>query len=142
MTTKAIFCFCFKIWHDLTSQLNFAYCSHGRMLGESLEVKHVLWMFSNSSHGHFYLTIKIVFKDENIFFPCSEETGEEGVLKKGGRGPGIRAVATSGWKSNRQNSSGRSKDSQEITYVPTSVLKGAGPAKTDSIDVEVTTYSY
>ena len=29
-----------------------------------------------------------------------------------------------GWRLNRQTSSNRSRDSQEITYVPTSILKG------------------
>lgn len=79
----------------------------------------------------------VSFSSSILAFIFSEETGEEGVLKKGGKSPGIRTVAKAGWKSNRQNSSGRSKDSQEITYVPTSALKGAATVQADSVDIEV-----
>jgi hypothetical protein len=51
---------------------------------------------------------------------------------------GNRAVVAAGWRTNRQNSSNKSKESQdkEITYVPTSVLKG-GAVLQESTEIEV-----
>ena len=45
-------------------------------------------------------------------------------------------MAAAGWRTNRQNSSGRSKESQEITYVPTSILK-SGAVQQESTEIEV-----
>ena len=42
-----------------------------------------------------------------------------------------------GWRTNRQNSSNKSKESQEITYVPTSVLKSGTQETQDQVEEEV-----
>ena len=48
----------------------------------------------------------------------SDETADDHNVNRGGNPSGV------GWRLNRQTSSNRSRDSQEITYVPTSILKG------------------
>ena len=54
----------------------------------------------------------------NGFSIYSDETADDHNVNRGGNPSGV------GWRLNRQTSSNRSRDSQEITYVPTSILKG------------------
>ena len=50
----------------------------------------------------------------------------------------VVAAAAAGWRTTRQNSSNKSKESQEITYVPTSVLKGtAVPQESTEVEVRI-----
>ena len=52
--------------------------------------------------------------------------------------PQVVATAAAGWRTTRQNSSNKSKESQEITYVPTSVLKGtAVPQESTEVEVRI-----
>ena len=52
--------------------------------------------------------------------------------------PQVVAAAAAGWRTTRQNSSNKSKESQEITYVPTSVLKGtAVPQESTEVEVRI-----
>ena len=68
--------------------------------------QNLFWGIENSTH--------II----NGFSIYSDETADDHNVNRGGNPSGV------GWRLNRQTSSNRSRDSQEITYVPTSILKG------------------
>ena len=72
----------------------------------SKKPQNLFWGIENSTH--------II----NGFSIYSDETADDHNVNRGGNPSGV------GWRLNRQTSSNRSRDSQEITYVPTSILKG------------------